>query len=340
MPNYLTSMAQYVKFVRGTPTAFANLATKHEDTLYFISEANANTGKLYLGNKLISGSTDIGSIGDIIINQLGDKQILVYDDNSNSWVNSDIQSVIGIMQGATASVNGTSGLVPVPLAGDQNKFLRGDGSWAAPSVPVDSHAFTINSGNELSLLDFVNAPVGTLAQKSSTGNLSWVDPGTLLSGVQASISNLQIVVNQMTSSKLQREIVESIRDIDPTDTTKSNVIYMVPNEEGSSEGNLYSEYMVINGEIELIGSNYEGDLTGYVTTSQLSSVTSTLNASISGLDTRVTALETGSFVPISKYNLEFGDFTQLNTQDNENYTLIDQVNDLTDRLTWYLIDEN
>ena len=32
--------------------------------------------------------------------------------------------------GATSSANGTSGLVPYPQAGEQAKFLRGDGSWA------------------------------------------------------------------------------------------------------------------------------------------------------------------------------------------------------------------
>lgn len=34
------------------------------------------------------------------------------------------------MTGATAETAGTSGLVPVPAAGDQLKYLRGDGTWA------------------------------------------------------------------------------------------------------------------------------------------------------------------------------------------------------------------
>ena len=34
------------------------------------------------------------------------------------------------MVGATSSVNGTSGTVPAPLAGDNEKFLKGDGTWA------------------------------------------------------------------------------------------------------------------------------------------------------------------------------------------------------------------
>lgn len=38
------------------------------------------------------------------------------------------------MTGASASVPGTIGMTPRPLAGDQNKFLRGDGTWAYPDV--------------------------------------------------------------------------------------------------------------------------------------------------------------------------------------------------------------
>lgn len=34
-----------------------------------------------------------------------------------------------VMKGATASTSGNAGLVPAPAAGNQNKFLRGDGTW-------------------------------------------------------------------------------------------------------------------------------------------------------------------------------------------------------------------
>lgn len=34
-----------------------------------------------------------------------------------------------VMKGATASAAGNAGLVPAPAAGNQNKFLRGDGTW-------------------------------------------------------------------------------------------------------------------------------------------------------------------------------------------------------------------
>lgn len=41
-----------------------------------------------------------------------------------------------VMTGATTSTDGEEGLVPAPLAGDENKFLRGDGTWAIPSGSV------------------------------------------------------------------------------------------------------------------------------------------------------------------------------------------------------------
>lgn len=35
-----------------------------------------------------------------------------------------------VMSGASASASGTSGLVPAPAAGDEDKFLKGDGTWS------------------------------------------------------------------------------------------------------------------------------------------------------------------------------------------------------------------
>lgn len=38
-----------------------------------------------------------------------------------------------VMVGATSETDGTSGLVPAPAAGDQGKFLAGDGTWKTPA---------------------------------------------------------------------------------------------------------------------------------------------------------------------------------------------------------------
>lgn len=55
MTNTLNGIA-YVKFLKGTPSAYNNLSVKDPDTLYFVSEVGAKTGALYLGDKIIDSS--------------------------------------------------------------------------------------------------------------------------------------------------------------------------------------------------------------------------------------------------------------------------------------------
>lgn len=139
------ALANYVKFRRGTPAQFEALAAKDADCLYFISEKNAITGLLYLGDKLISGSIissmSLSDLEDILLgNNISPNSILIYDGTEEKWVNKPFSDVFGditggliSMVGATSSRDGAAGIVPVPLAGDQNKFLRGDATWAEVS---------------------------------------------------------------------------------------------------------------------------------------------------------------------------------------------------------------
>jgi hypothetical protein len=136
-------LANYVKFLRGTPTAYAALTTKDKDTLYFIAEKDQKVGKIYLGDVLIAGS--VNEAGDSIIDSLAELidvnlqglvngQVLGY--NGSKWVPMTLPEAIAYsaMEGASADKAGAEGLVPAPAAGDQNKFLRGDGTWATIDV--------------------------------------------------------------------------------------------------------------------------------------------------------------------------------------------------------------
>ena len=138
MPNALPG---YVRFLRGTKAAFDKIEIKDIDTLYFIYDSEDQTkGSLYLGNKLIGGGngstatvTDINDLANVLISNVQDKQILTYDASTKKWVNKTPEEIqIEVMTGATADTVGTSGLVPAPAAGEQDKYLRGDGMWAAP----------------------------------------------------------------------------------------------------------------------------------------------------------------------------------------------------------------
>ena len=57
---------------------------------------------------------------------------------------------VAVMKGATAEADGTTGTVPVPKAGDQNKFLRGDGTWAESSGgnSSDNTPYTITTSED------------------------------------------------------------------------------------------------------------------------------------------------------------------------------------------------
>lgn len=146
----------YVKFMRGSAEAYqkkVNAGTIDNDTLYFIYDSkDALTGQLYLGNKMLtSGSGDISGasiseLKDIVISEVGDRQLLIYDAASEKWVNSSIENAIGVMVGASATTDGDEGLVPQPKVGDEKKFLRGDGTWADQFISSIGDDFQVVDG--------------------------------------------------------------------------------------------------------------------------------------------------------------------------------------------------
>ena len=147
--------ANYVRFYRGSPEAYANVI-KNNDTLYFVYSSDSDKGSLYLGDRLISGNvSNITDLEDLIITELQDKQILQYDITQSAWVNKSIREAIGIMTGATENAQGSIGLVPAPGIGEQNLFLRGDGVWASPGVSNSTDGKSITTvDNILTLKDF------------------------------------------------------------------------------------------------------------------------------------------------------------------------------------------
>jgi hypothetical protein len=110
-------------------------------------------------------------------------------------------------------------------------------------------------------------------------------------------------VDAIVTSKLTRTIVDSVSDIDLTAEDAGDYIYMVKAADGS-EGNIYTEYMVVNGSLELIGSTAT-DLQGYVTS--------------------------------SLYESEVGDLSKLG---KENTTIVDEILSIEERLTWQPIEED
>ena len=99
----MSKLLNYVKFQRGTPTAYAALRNKDEDTLYFVSNPSDNFGILYLGERIIGGSSsgteaaysNLAQLKDIDLSGLEDGFILVYSADRKKWIAKKLESQSG-----------------------------------------------------------------------------------------------------------------------------------------------------------------------------------------------------------------------------------------------------
>lgn len=253
-------MNNYVKFMRGTPRAFEALAVKDNNTLYFISETDALSGKLYLGAKEIicDNNTSVATyLKDLLdvdlpedIGELKDGQVLTYDADADKWVARD-----------------PSGIAEVLFDGNQ---------------------FELTENGELSIVNFANAENGAQLTKGADGKLVWIKPDTttvegLGNAVETLRNDVDLLVTKVdgldtpeevdskiaeaiaAANHLSYEIVESTDDIVLDATGADKIIYLVKN------GDVYDEYMVVNGVLEKVG-DWNVDLSNYATKDEVTAV--------------------------------------------------------------------
>lgn len=122
-------MNNKVKFLRGTSGEYT-VAEKDSDAIYFTTD----DGKLYVGDKEVSGES---ITIDTVLSDTSENPV------QNKVINAALNEKASkdTMTGATSSADGTSGLVPAPASGDEDKFLRGNGTWAIPEK-LDSSSYT------------------------------------------------------------------------------------------------------------------------------------------------------------------------------------------------------
>ena len=320
----LQNTSNYVKFVRGTRAAWEALLAQgnvHEDTLYFIYEtAGASKGTLYLGTKQIGGAegemeipVTLEDLDDVLFEEgLSAGDVLIY--SGTKWINGSIADVLDF----------------------------------------DKDVLELDEAGALTLLGFDSAEVGAIPQKDKSGKITWVKPGNLEEISQLNdqlddiytkgeINNLIASIDRLTYQK-----VEKLEDINVEDDNK---IYLVPTED---DDNKYDEYMVIDGTIEPVGS-WSVDLNDYVTiadfntkveelTSLITESNNELEGSIgainSNIETLNQALETidSNLTQLNNFKVAVGDLSKLVVY-AENTTLVEQVNHLTEQLTWQEIVE-
>ena len=297
----LQNTTSYVKFVRGTVTAWNQLRAAsqvYDDTLYFIYEsADATTGSLYLGTKLIGGTSSGGAnsladLTDVIVSEISNKDILIY--NRGSWVNGTIEDII----------------------------------------KLNTSTLEIDSTGAITIVGFTQAEVGTIPQKNSSGKITWVAPGNLseITNINNQLQNIynKEEVNNLIASvnHLSYKKVGSLDEVNKDATDASRYIYLVPT--GNLSGNLYDEYMVIDNQLEPVGS-WEVNLNDYITNDELTAVLGDY-VTVNTFNTKVGEIET-SINSLVEFKNGVGDLSILDTYD-ENSTLVEQVNYLTEKLTW------
>ena len=297
----LQNTTSYVKFVRGTVTAWNQLRAAsqvYDDTLYFIYEsADATTGSLYLGTKLIGGTgsggaNSLADLTDVIVSEISNKDILIY--SGGSWINGTIEDIINL----------------------------------------NTSTLEIDSTGAITIAGFTQAEVGTIPQKNSSGKITWVAPGNLseITNINNQLQNIynKEEVNDLIASvnHLSYKKVGSLEEVNKDATDASRYIYLVPT--GNLSGNLYDEYMVIDNQLEPVGS-WEVNLNDYITNDELTAVLRDY-VTVNTFNTKVGEIET-SINSLVEFKNGVGDLSILDTY-NENSTLVEQVNYLTEKLTW------
>lgn len=133
----------------------SNDATGTIDTLIGLDIANMDEGTENFAIRTGLGVVHIGDIMDLV-QQLADPagkagvvQLYAKDDKLFAVAPDDTiydltqgGGSVAVMTGASDTVDGASGLVPQPLAGDEAKVLQGDGNWVTPVTPSEMQGAT------------------------------------------------------------------------------------------------------------------------------------------------------------------------------------------------------
>lgn len=254
----------YVAFVKATEALWSKMESSQrlDNVLYFVVDGpDDSIGKLYLGNTLIAdgnGITDVrvDNLLDVNIDAINGGDVLMYNMSTSKWENVSLASQIGnfikVFTPASEEKNGTVGLVPAPQAGQQDLYLKGDGSWANPTEAVALKVETLKTS--------VDKLIGT--DKGVSVRVIATD----VASKEASAAVAKLVANAPEKFDTLKEIADWIQEHPSTATFTA----------------LSNKVTSLN---DLVNGNTEKGITGLV------SQVSTLNSTVSTLNEDVTALK-------------------------------------------------
>lgn len=343
----MAEIHNYVKFQRGSQAAYDRLkaANRLEDNaLYFIQDPNnlEKNGSLYLGKTLISGINDalenltLSSLNDLnITDDLADGYILQYDITEGKWVST---SLITALENANFSPNASSITIKDTQL-QENETLnecltRVNNSPTSGDISfVDGVPYLYNGEQwELLVGESIDNRVTSLENEITTIKSNVNDLQDGLEAVDGKIAAAIESVNQR-----QYEITSTLPDIEDVGEL-NNTIFLIPNDDGSGN-NSYTEYMVINGQYEKIGSS-DINLNNYVTTENFNDTVGDLTSQLNSLSTNLENIS-DNYLTIERYTTEVGELSKLLTATGkQSTTVIDEIISLKEELTWAELDED
>lgn len=334
-------MPNFVKFQRGSATAYANLQQKDNDTLYFVYDSTNPSagGLLYLGTVLIGGtgsllsSVAMSDITDVDLTDIADGALLQYKVTSNKW-EAVMPSDVGATGGGATSVN-----VGI-LVDDETVAQALDRLNASPNEGditivngepyiYDGSTWRVLTSTDISgRVSTLETTVGTLNSGVATLTSSIASLETQMAAVDGKIASAISSANHLTYA-----VVGSISEVDDAITSGGpelgRTVFLVPNTNNTT-GNLYDEYMVVNNNKELLGNFGSVDLSGYVTTGDFSSAVGTLTSSINALTSSLS-----NYLTVSRFETEVGDINNLYTATGDSSaTVIDEIINIYQMLEW------
>lgn len=113
------------------------------------------------------------------------------DDNTTGTITTqDTNTTYGVFKGATTSAAGSTGLVIAPSAGNANRYLRSDGTWAVPPDTNTTYGvFAKATADAAGSTGLVPAPAKGQQTYYLRGDGTWAVPANTWRGIQDNLTS-------------------------------------------------------------------------------------------------------------------------------------------------------
>ena len=187
-----TTLAPTTKaYISGTTNPATSTGTLVFDTgVYLDTTAGSLVATKFTGNLIGNADSATKATNDSLNNPItgyikglsvNGRTITVTkgDGTSSTLTTQDTDTTYNVFTGATSSAGGKTGLVPAPAVGQQNRFLKADGTWAIPVDTDTKVTNTLNTAAKAYLTGTTTATTNTGTQVFDTGVYLTENPGEL-----------------------------------------------------------------------------------------------------------------------------------------------------------------